>query len=147
MAYEKAFTELTVMDSFQRTKRKRVEMVSVDPVQMDLDANTILTAYQNATDGGIIRIDVRGSSDVAAVVPAGTNIDSGVTVSCRLFGSTEKASLKWPAPALAMFNADGTLNLADAAVLAVQALYESGGVALLSDGQSIESFLSGSLDK
>jgi len=147
MAYEKCFVTMSVEDSFSRVKTKRVELVTTDSTQAEIDAAFVVQTYQAAIDGLITKWAVTGENYVAG--PAGpSNVDTGVTMSCQLAGRAEKAANKWPTPDTAYINIDGTVDLANALVVAVQNLYVApGGVARLSDGETITGFVSGKLDK
>lgn len=149
MAYDKVHVTLTIEDAYSRTKQKRVEMVTTDPAQSELDGIAIGAVYQGVMEGIIRYTDTVGRQSYAGPVPAGVNIDTGVTCSVQLDGRPEKASLKWPTPLPSLFLPDGTLNVADAAVVAVQDMYGTGlgGIARLSDGEAISSIISGKLDK
>lgn len=149
MAYTKSWATIRIVDAYGRSKRKLVELKSLDPAQAELDADNVYSAYSNVINGHPISMVVSGEKTYAGAAGAGSNVDTGVTMACQLFGRPERASLKWPTPDPAILNADGTVNLANAQVIAVQDLYVDGigQVAYLSDGESITGFVSGSLDK
>ena len=77
---------------------------------------------------------------------AGSNVDSGVTVSCSL-AAGGKAALKWPMPDPTLINPDGSLDLTAEAVTNLEDGYKAGGEALISDGEIVTAFISGKLDK
>lgn len=149
MAYDKTWVSLRVLDAYGRSKRKSVEVKSLDASQAELDADNIQAAFQNVMIGHIISATTSGEKTYAGAAGAGANVDTGVTMSCQLDGRPERASLKWPTPDPAILNADGTVDLANAQVVVVQDLFVAGigNVALLSDGENITSFISGKLDK
>lgn len=149
MAYSRTFVTLTIRDDYGRTKTKQVEMLTADATQSELDAGTIKNAYQAAMDGHILKAQVNGLLEYTGSPAAGSNVDTGVTMKVQLDGRAERASLKWPTPAAAIINPDGTVDLNDLAVQGIEALYQTTGtnVARLSDGEAIEEFLSGTLDK
>lgn len=149
MAYERMYVTMTIRDAYNRSKTKTVELVTVDGAQAELDADIIQAAYQNVMNGHILKAQVNGLLEYPGVAAAGANVDTGVTMSCQLADRSEKASLKWPTPDPTIINADGTVNLADVNVIAVQNLYVAlaTNVARLSDGEAITQFLSGKLDK
>lgn len=147
MAYDRMRTVLTVEDTFGRRKNKTVDLKTTDAAQGEIDGGTVVTTYANVMEGVIRKATIAGDLTWATVVPAGVNIDTGCTASCQLAGRPEKAALKWPTPLPSLFLPDGTLNVSDAAVVALSAIYEAAGIATLSDGESITGILSGSLDK
>lgn len=149
MAYNKVFTTLRIRDSYNRTKSKKVALVTTDATQAETDAALVAAAFQNAIDGHIDAAFVTGVEEYAGSPVAGSNVDTGVTVSCQLAGRPEKAALKWPTPKATTLNPDGTLDLTDGLVQAIEALFVTAtpAIATLSDGETIDGFLSGSLDK
>jgi hypothetical protein len=149
MAYDNAFVTMRVLDAYGRTKSKRVGLVSTDATQGETDKATIIGAYAAVMDGHIMSSTYSGQDDHAGSPVAGSNVDTGVTVSCQLAGRPERAPLKWPTPKAAIINPDGTLDLTNVAVQAVEALYVTAtpAIATLSDGETIDGFVSGMLDK
>jgi hypothetical protein len=149
MAYDNAFVTMRVLDAYGRTKSKRVGLVSTDATQGETDKAAIIAAYAAVMDGHIMSSTYSGQDDHAGSPVAGSNVDTGVTVSCQLAGRPERAPLKWPTPKAAIINPDGTLDLTNVAVQAVEALYVTAtpAIATLSDGETIDGFVSGMLDK
>jgi hypothetical protein len=147
MAYDVTFTTLTIEDTYGRTKSKRVEMVTSDAAQAEIDMGVIISTYANVMNGFVRKAVMNGALEFAGAVPAGVNIDTGMTISCQLAGRSARAALKVPTPDPAVINADGTVNLADVNVAALEALYQAAGIARLSDGEAITGFVSGTLDK
>lgn len=146
MSYNRTWVTLTFIDGRNRTKTKTVEMVTNDAATAETAGDAVYAAYAAVTQGAISKFVVSGEKLPVASPGATSNVDAGVTVSCALLGGG-KAANKWPMPTEAIINADGSLDLADLDVVAVQTLYEAGETAHLSHGQSITSFLSGQLDK
>lgn len=147
MAYDKTFVAITYEDEFGRQTTRRIEMVSVDPAQAELDALAIAAAYDAATGGIIRKVVVQGEMTYAGPAAAG-NIDTGVTMRAQLFNRPERAATKWPMPLTSYIGGGGVVNVADPLVAAIEALYANPtNVALLSDGESIVDFISGTLDK
>lgn len=147
MAYDNTNVVLTVEDTYGRRKTKGVDLVTLDAAQAEIDGGTVITTYANVMEGFIRKAQIAGVLEFAGAVPAGVNVDTGVTCSCQLAGRPEKAALKWPTPLPAIFLPDGTLNTLEPVVIAVQNLYTAGSIATLSDGESITAILSGKLDK
>ena len=148
MAYDKISVTITFEDTYGRRKRKEVEMVTDDAATAEIDAASIATAYDAATDGFVRRYQVNSVNEFEGAVGAGINADSGVTCTCQLNGRPERASLKWPMPLLAMFLPDGRLNTTHASIVALEGIYApTTGIATLSDGEEVDSILSGQLDK
>jgi hypothetical protein len=149
MAYDKCYVTMRVVDAYGRTKTKRVDLVATDAALAETAAATVIGAFASVMEGHIASATISGMNDYAGAAAAGSNVDTGVTVSCQLAGRPERAPLKWPTPDPAIFNGDATLNLGNAAVQAVEALFVTAtpAIATISDGETIDSFLSGKLDK
>jgi hypothetical protein len=147
MAWDRTYVTLVFRDSKGRDKRKIVEMVTNDPATSETAAASIAAAFQAVTKGAIVKYTVSGENVVAATPDAGSNVDAGMTATCQLAGRDKKAVLRWPMPTEAILQSDGSLLLTDTDVLAIEDLFQSGGVAKLSDGELIDSILTGKLDK
>lgn len=148
MAYDKMWCTLTWEDVHGRYKTKRIEMATVDATQAEIDAQAIAAAYEAATEGIVRKAIVSGEMRYAGPASAGSNVDTGVTCTVQLSLRPDRAYLKWPMPMDSYILPGGVVNVADALVQAVQNLYiPLSGVAKLSDGETIDSILSGLLDK
>lgn len=149
MAYDKVFMTMRVLDAYNRTKGKRVDLVKVDPTLIGADVDTIRNAYQGGMDGHILSTIVSGENFYAGSALPGANIDTGVTITAQLSGRPQKATLKYPTPKAVTINPDGTVDLGSVLVQAIRNLYMTTGpaIATLSDGETIDGFISGRLDK
>lgn len=102
-----------------------------------LQAVTMLHAYKS-----------RLSSDTlfAGVVTANANKDEGQTISAEIGGVTgKKGSIQLPGPTLAIRNSDGTIDIDNAAMLALEAGFSTYDVRV-SDGETVDSFIKSTLD-
>ena len=147
MAYDSMYVNLVFRDSKGRDKRKKVELSTTDAALGETAGAAAAALFQAVTQCAIVRYDVYGRNEVSASPDAGSNIDAGMTVTVQLAGRDKKATLKWPAPTEAIQQSDGTLILTDTDVAALEDFFQSGGTGLLSDGELIDSFLTGKLDK
>lgn len=143
------FLNLTYEDVYASTKTKRFEMVAATLTQAELDMPGIITALQAASDAIIRKAVLSEETLYAGPVPAGINIDAGMTNRLQLDGRSEKTTLKLPTPVAAIINPDRTIDVGSAIMLAVFALFDAGGTPTLkiSDGEQASALLSGILDK
>lgn len=140
---------LTLADSFGRTTTKLFEMkqelLHADQV---LDAQGIITELENVTDLGVIRADIIYRGVDAGFAPtAGSNIDVGATFTGYIVGGNgKKASLKLPGIKLSLVDSDGSVPISGAVDTFLND-FEEDMVLYLSDGEQIDSWISGRLDK
>jgi len=147
MAWDSAYVTLVFRDAKNRDKRKVVEMVTLDPATSETDAAAIAAAFQAVTKCAVVKYTVSGVNEVVASPAAGSNIDAGMTATCQLAGRDKKCVLRWPDPTEAVQQADGSLLLTDTDVQAIEDLFQAAGVAKISDGELIDSIITGKLDK
>lgn len=140
---------LTLQDAFGRTTQRRYEIEE----QLDLSAYIAVTAtfigeLQDVTDLGLVRAQLILDHPTAGWSPvAGSNVDVGATfVGLIADGNGKKASHKVPGIKLALVNADGSVPITGA-VSDYLAQFLTADDFMLSDGETIESWLSGKLDK
>jgi hypothetical protein len=140
---------LTFADSFGRTTTKLFEMKNeVLHADQVLDAQGIIAELANVTDLGVIRADIiyRGVDEGFAPT-AGSNIDVGATFSGYIVdGNGKKASLKVPGIKLSLVDSDGTVPITGAVETFLND-FEDGMVLYLSDGEQIDTWIKGALDK
>jgi hypothetical protein len=145
-----AFLSLSMIDSFGRTTKKLVELeTQVDLAAYQAAAVAYLAALQAVTDLGVVRADlIIDAISAGFAVTAGANVDVGATFSGLITdGNGKKASLKLPGIKLSLVDADGSVDVEDVTVAAWLAQYLAAGAFMLSDGETIASWLAGILDK
>jgi len=147
MAWDSTYVTLVFRDAKNRDKRKVVELVTLDPATSETVGAAVAAAFQAVTKCAVVKYVVSGVNEVAASPAAGSNVDAGMTATVQLAGRDKKAVLRWPDPTEAVQQADGSLLLTDLDVIALEDLFQSGGGALLSDGELIDSIITGKLDK
>lgn len=145
------FLSLTFEDSYGRRTRKLVEMehqaLHADQVAV---AVAFSTALEAVTDLGLVRADIIYQAVDPGFDPtAGSNIDVGATFSGVLYDADgEKASLKIPGIKAALVDPDGSVPLTGAVGAALAFFVQATPFdLLLSDGETIDHWLAGSLDK
>jgi citrate lyase alpha subunit len=129
-------------------------MIEVETQALLADYITVaaaaVAALQDVTDLGLARIDlIVEDITTGFAVTAGSNVDVGATFSGILYNKGgAKASLKVPGIKADLVSIDGTVDIQETDVAAYLALYEQdGGTLLLSDGEQIDTWLSGVLDR
>lgn len=139
--------ELSVgyIDSYTRRGNKRFQLDAIDFATALTNAGVFVTALEGAMGGDIESYKVAQETANADTPTAESNKDAGITISCDL-GGGKRAALKIPTPETAYLNPDGTVDMANALITAVETEYVAGKV-LISDGETVLDFLSGKLDK
>lgn len=129
----------------KRRTTKRFTLDVLDWAAAGIRAGTFLTAWSNITGLDVLKYTLGQETPYTDTVTAEANMDAGATISCDL-GGGKRAALKIPAPEVTILNADGSVDLTDALVTALESEYLSGDVTI-SDGEVVLDFLSGKLDK
>ena len=146
-----AILSLSMIDAQGYTTAKRIELVPEE-----LLADYMAVAVQVCTDlAAVSELQVFKAQLILPVagtpygsVGAAGYVDKGCTITGLVDGGGgKKASVKIPSPEAAGVNADGTIDLANGAVAAFLAHFESDGDCLLSDGEDIASWLRGLVDR
>jgi len=148
MAYD--LLSLTMQDSYGRQTRRIIEVaVQTTVAEMITAAGVLSTALEAVTDLQLIRADwIVRAVDAGFAAQAGSNVDVGGTVSGLLTdGNGKKGSLKIPGIKAALVNTDGTIKLEDTDMAAYLALFEAAGGSFISDGETVASWIKGTLDK
>lgn len=141
---------VTMIDDYGRTTKRVYEIeTQVDLATYTAAVAALLVDIQAVSDLGVVRADLILDGITAGyAVTAGANVDVGATFSGLIDGGNgKKASLKLPGIKAAVVNADGTVDLTDADVIAYLANWLTAGDYMLSDGETISSWLRGTLDK
>ena len=140
---------LTLADSYGRQTTKIVEMrdmlLHVDQVA---EAVQYIADLEDVTDLGVVRADIiyRGVSE-GFDPQAGANVDTGATFTGYLLaGNGKKGSVKVPGIKPALVSADGTIQITGVVATFLENYEESDNL-FMSDGEQVESWISGRLDK
>jgi hypothetical protein len=145
------FLSLTFADAYQRETTKRIELkTQADLAGYTAAANAVFNALATITDLVAVRADLVIGNFLplagSAVPPA--NVDVGGTFQAELAGeANRKASHKVPGIKAAYVGAQGTIDVANVDIAAYLANYLDAGECLLSDGESVGSWLKGTLDR
>lgn len=143
---------VTLVDSYGRYTRKLFELQE-QAVYGDLETvvNTFLGALEDVTDLGLVRADIiMDGYGTPWSAQAESNIDVGGTVVGFIYdGNGKKGVTKVPGIKYAFVREDGSLDLSAVDLAAYLSWWEHATPwdLELSDGEHIESWISGVLDK
>ena len=144
------FFSVHLVDAYGRQMRKLIEVATqILLADYETIAGNYATALAAVTDLGLTKIDLLLSMDESFAVTAGANRDVGATFS----GYTEpmtgkKASLKLPTIKAALVDPDGSVPIAGAVDTYLDLWLQSETPPLrLSDGETINAWIAGTLDK
>jgi len=142
---------LTFEDSYARRKRKLIEIEHQALIADEIAiAVAFSTALEAVTDLGLVRADIiLQGVDAGFDAVALSNIDRGATFSGVLYDSNgKKASFKLPGIKLALTSSDGTVPITGAVATMLNFFVNATPYDLgISDGQTIDHWLKGTLDK
>jgi hypothetical protein len=144
------FFSLSLVDAFGRRTTKRIEVeTQILLADYQAIATDVAGKLDAITDLQLVRMDLVLSMGETFDVVAGANVDVGGTFTGRIDGGEGKqASHKVPGFKLGKVDPDGTIDLTDADVDAYLDLYlAAGGTLLLSDGEQMEAWVKGHLDR
>lgn len=135
-------------DAYGRPTTKTFQSVDTlaDETAALAAAAGLATDLANLTEAVILSYSVKQRVPYTDSVDPGANKDEGVTFSIRKVDNF-KDVIKVPAPINAIFNADGTVDLTNAAVTAFISNFLVGGDFTFSDGEQGSALLSGKLDE
>lgn len=135
-----------LVDAYGRTTNRRFENDRATIADALTDAGTLITALEAVSLAAVVKHNIERVTAVGHSASEGANVDTGATIHTVLADGTGYA-LKYPAPDPAMINADGSVDLADEAIIAYIAQFKSGGHFTVSDGELIASVRYGELDR
>ena len=136
---------ISLVDAYGRLISKRFDVSAADHPAALTAAGLFMADLADVTGARILSYDVATHVVYTDTVTAGSNRDTGATVSVRT-ADNEKAITRIPAPEATIFQADGSVDLADAAFTAYMANFLAGTI-LVDDGETVTEVLGGRLDK
>lgn len=144
-AYDVTFT---MVDAYDRTTTKSFTSVStlLDEATALASAAALAADLAAISELDILYYSVGQRIVFTDAVTAGANVDEGVTFTLRK-EDNYKGSIKVPGPENSIFQADGSVILSDANVVAFIANFLTGGDWTFSDGEQATALLKGVLDK
>jgi len=147
------YLSLTLLDGYGRTTQRQYEFVDqVLLADYVVIANDFMTEYAQVTDLQIIRATMvlTDGLSLPSTDPSGSNVDVGATFSGYIeAGEGKKASLKLPGITMSKVDPDGSIDLTDSDIADWLANweYDHPNTFLLSDGESIDTWIAGTLDR
>ena len=143
---------LTLVDDYGRLTRKVLEAEQVALLADQITAmENVINQLEDVTDLGLVRADlVYVGAGTPFAVTEGANVDVGGTFSGYIEdGNGKKASTKVPGIKASLVNEDGTISIDNAAVEDWLELFveDTPNSLFLSDGETIDYWISGSLDR
>jgi len=136
--------KLFLRDAYSRETTRSAIVSGTDPVAAGLLLGQWATDVQGVTKCHVYKQRLFVDEEIAGAPAAGANIDEGMTISVLLEGGVKKASIQLPAPVDAIRNADGTIDISNALMTALEAEYQDN--IFISDGEKTDSFLKARLD-
>ena len=138
---------ITLVDSYGRLTTKRVETTDALLAGAKTSIGNYATALNALTDLELVRVTYSEVDDAAAFAGTGTsNVDVGATFRVKLADGA-LAPHKIPGFEIGHVGGGGGIDPADVDVAAYFALYATGGTLRMSDGEAVDSVVSGQLDR
>jgi hypothetical protein len=135
-----------MVDDYGRSLSKGVETVDTVIATAITHVSAYLTALNAVSDAGWQKQDYLAAGVITQAPVAGANRDTGATIKVTLDNGKNYA-FRVPMPKTTIINPDGSVDVGNADVLALIALFETAGYLRVSDGNYVTAVLSGSLDK
>lgn len=136
---------VSLVDNGGNTTNRVFSLVATDHATATTDAGTILTALDAVTDSvvsGYRIVEVYGE-DAFAFPSAGVENENQASLTLNIDGvGLKKANYKIPAPVIGLFTAPtgsgaNVVDVSDAALNTFIDVFETGGIATLSDGETL----------
>lgn len=137
---------VTMVDDYGRSLTKGFETDATTLANAKTYVEAGLTALHAISDAGWAKQDYLDAQVTTQAATAGANRDVGATLRVAL-NNGKNYAMKIPMPAAGIVNPDGSIDIADADLLAYVALFETAGHLRVSEGNYVTAILSGSLDK
>jgi len=136
---------ITLQDSFDRRSTKRFEGAFADFAACQTALVLLVADLDALSTAQVIGYSAGQKDSYSGSLVAGANLDAGITLSV-LKDDNEKAVLKVPSPLLTVVNPDGTVDTTNALVTDYVDNWIT-GTWYVSDGETVDSLLSGKLDR
>lgn len=146
----KEWMSLTLVDIYGRTTRMRREMQPhLLLAEYVAEIDIFVAALEAVTDLGVVRADFSQEGiSTPSGAHAGSNVDVGATFSGWIVdGDGKKASTKLPGIKAAMVETDGSVDVLGAEIAAFLAMYADAGDFYISDGENVDLWIKGTLDR
>jgi len=139
--------QATYIDYHTRLYRKSFEMDATDLATLMTDWSTVEAAYDGVTEGALRRVSASTKIDSGNLAPTeGANRDVGATFLGQ-DSNGDPVIVKVPGFDASFADTYGNIDLTDVTVAAFLALFEAAGPCTASDGQKVDVWIKGTLDK
>lgn len=142
MAFE---VGLQMVDDYGRTTTRRYSVTDALMADALTSVGGLITNFLAVSDLGTMKHDIALRTVASNAATAGANKDVGGTLHCVL-DNAKMYPLKIPGIKDTMLNPDGSIDLADAAIIAYIANFLTGGKFRVSEGNYVTEVLYGELD-
>lgn len=139
-------TTFTLVDAYGRITRKEFESEATTLADAVTWGNALLTDLLAATQLGSLMITHSDKSIANNAAEAGSNLDAGATIRCRL-DNGKVYPFKLPAPDEVLINVDGTIDITNTLVTDLLGNFMTAGHYTVSEGNVIVTILGGELDR
>lgn len=136
------FLEVEFEDNGANITRRTYDLVAEDETEASAAVVTVLAAVAGVSDALVkgYRVGEKFGQDSGSFPASGVQIENLALLVTQLETFDKSATYSIPAPKAAIFTASSgaaanIVNIGNAAVIAYHALFGSGGVATLSDGE------------
>lgn len=138
---------MTLVDDYGRITTKKVETTDALLAGAKTSIGSLATILNTLTDLALLRVTYSEVDDAAAFAGvADSNVDVGATFKVVLDDGA-LAAYKIPGFPSAKVGGNGGIDPADTDVAAYFALFATGGTLRMSDGEAVDSVVSGQLDR
>lgn len=148
------FVTYLLQDDFNRRSRKRFETIAFSGADQGAEFLLAITAAQALqvdlsalTELDVLSFFIAYEETVSDTVTTSANVDEGASLTVSKVGTSKRGNMKVPGPMQAVRNGDGTIDVANALVTDFITNFQAGGDFLISDGEVVDSVISGKLDK
>lgn len=136
----------TYVDSEGREGSKEFETISLASHALAVvAADALAVDFAALTGADVLRYQLSGITAISDSVTAGSNRDTGITLSVRK-ADTFRGVLKVPAPLSSVLDGAGNVDISDALVTNFYDHFSTSGDFTFSDGEQAIALLSGTLD-
>lgn len=139
---------MSLVDDFARVTTRSFILEAADYAAAAALVTQFAGLYQDVTELHLFETRLVDEGVIAGSPVSGANVDAGMSITAQLETANKKASIQIPAPVAAVINADGTIDVAGTEMAALLAAYtQATNYVTASDGEVVDSFIKGVLDK
>jgi hypothetical protein len=136
---------IEMVDDYGRTTSRRFTVTDALMADALTSVGGLITDFLDVSDLGTMKHDIALRTVATNAAQTGANKDVGGTLHCVL-DNAKMYPLKIPGIKDTMLNPDGSIDIADAAIIAYVANFLTGGKFRVSEGNYVTEILYGELD-